>query len=37
MEELSIDGALNDWSSTIDFDTRLDSWRIDRLSAKVTD
>ena len=37
MEELSIDGALNDWSYTIDSDTRIDDWRIGRLSAKVTD
>jgi len=37
MEELSIDGALNYWGSTIDSETRLDSYRIDRLSAKVTD
>ena len=37
MEELSIDGALNDWSYSIDSETRLKSWRIDDLNAKVTD
>lgn len=37
MEELRIDGSLNDWSSTIDTSDRLDSYRIDSLSAKNGD
>ena len=37
MEELSIDGNLNNWEETIDGDTRLKSWRDDFLKAFVGD
>lgn len=37
MEELSIDGFLNNWEETIDGDTRLLSWRDDNLRAIVGD
>jgi len=37
MEELSIDGYLNDWEETIEAEDRLDGYLIDRLSAVNTD
>ena len=37
MEELSIDGNLNNWEETIDGDTRLKNWRDDFLKAFVGD
>lgn len=37
MEELSIDGFLNNWEETIDVDKRLHSWRDDELRAVVGD
>lgn len=37
MEELSIDGALNNWEDTIDASDRLDGFVVDRLSAVATD
>lgn len=37
MEELSIDGNLNNWELTIDSDTRLDKWQEDNLRAIVGD
>ena len=37
MEELSIDGNLNNWEDTIDADERLNSWRNDVLRALVGD
>jgi hypothetical protein len=37
MEELSIDGNLNNWEDTIGTDKRLPHWRHDRLSAYVGD
>ena len=37
MEELSIDGNLNNWEDTIEADKRLHNWRLDVLSAVVGD
>ena len=37
MEELSIDGVLNNWEDTLDVDTRLRSWRNWSLPALVGD
>jgi hypothetical protein len=37
MEELSIDGTLNNWENTISPSTRLNAWRLDRLRAVHTD
>jgi len=37
MEELSIDGNLNNWEETIEADERLSSWRNDVLRALVGD
>jgi hypothetical protein len=37
MEELSFDGVLNNWEESIDGDTRMRSYRTDRLEAKSGD